>query len=208
MGAYVHRHAERVVADALADTRVVIINGARQSGKSTLVHAVTAARPDVAERRLDRTTDLQAARRDPESFVIHRGLLVIDEIQRAPELILPIKARVDDSQRPGQFLLTGSARLHGLRTLPDALVGRSETIELWPFSQGEIENEPDGFVDAAFGPDDFEQDRPKVAHEHDRSEILTRSIRGGFPEAVARDHRRRSRWFSSYVNDLIDRDVT
>jgi predicted AAA+ superfamily ATPase len=75
---------------------------------------------------------------------------VIDEIQREPNLVLPIKARVDDSDRPGQFLLTGSARLLGLRSLPDSLVGRSETIELWPFSQGELAGCVETFLDSAF----------------------------------------------------------
>jgi len=76
--------------------------------------------------------------------------MVIDEIQRAPELLLAIKQRVDASPTPGQFLLTGSARVRGLRGLPDTLPGRMETIELWPFSQGEIDGRPDGFIDSAF----------------------------------------------------------
>jgi predicted AAA+ superfamily ATPase len=77
-------------------------------------------------------------------------LLMIDEIQRVPELLLAIKREVDRDPRPGRFLLTGSARLLGLRDLPDALPGRSETIELWPLSQGEIDSAADGFVDAVF----------------------------------------------------------
>ncbi len=84
------------------------------------------------------------------SLVRHDSLLLIDEIQRVPELMLAIKFEVDRDPRPGRFLLTGSARLLGLRDLPDALPGRLETIELWPLSQGEIDGAPDGFVDAAF----------------------------------------------------------
>lgn len=172
-------------------------------GKSTLVKRLIRSQLGALERRLDRATDLQAARADPERFVRHDGLLVIDEVQRAPELMLAIKAEVDDDPRPGRFLLTGSARLLGLRTLPDALVGRMETIELWPFSQGEIERTTDDFVDRVF------EDEPTLhgGGLDERVTYVERLTRGGFPEAIRRDEGRRSRFFSAYVNDLIDRDV-
>ena len=136
---YLDRRAAPLVTEALGDTRVVVVIEARQAGKSTLVHEVSRDISNVRERRLDRPNELQAATADPVAFVEHDGLLVVDEIQRAPELLLPIKARVDVDQRPGQYILTGSARLLGLRNVPDALVGRTETVELWPFSQGELD---------------------------------------------------------------------
>jgi uncharacterized protein len=201
---YRPRHLEKVITEALADTRVVIVNGARQAGKSTAVHRLVRDRPGVLERKLDRANDLSVARLDPTEFVAHDGLLVIDEVQRAPELILPIKARVDADNRAGQYLLTGSARLLGLRSLPDALVGRAETIELWPFAQGEIDGAPDRFVDTVFGPvSDL-----STAATLNRSDYLERMVRGGFPEAVERSGNRRARFFESYARDLIDRDVT
>jgi len=191
------------VAEALADTRVVLINGARQVGKSTLVRAVAGER--AAEwRDLDLPQDRQSALEDPTGFVSFDGLMVIDEIQRAPELLLAIKATVDADPRPGRFLLTGSARLLGLRDLPDTLPGRMETIELWPFSQGEIDSAPDAFIDAAF------QLGPALRHEPTitRADYADRVVRGGFPEAVARtDPRRRGRFFDAYVQNLIDREV-
>jgi uncharacterized protein len=201
---YRPRHVEGVITEALADTRVVVVNGARQAGKSTAVHRLVRDRPGVIERKLDRPNELTAARFDPIEFVEHDGLLVIDEVQRAPELILPIKDRVDADNRAGQYLLTGSARLLGLRTLPDALVGRAETIELWPFAQGEIDGAPDRFVDAVFT---TPADLSTAATLH-RSDYLDRIVRGGFPEAVERSGRRRARFFESYARDLIDRDVT
>lgn len=201
---YRPRHLESVIAEALADTRVVIVNGARQAGKSTVVHRLVRDRSGVLERKLDRPNDLSAARLDPTEFVAHDGLLVIDEVQRAPELILPIKARVDADTRPGQYLLTGSARLLGLRSLPDALVGRSETVELWPFSQGEIDDAPDRFVDTVFAA----APTLDTAAALTRSDYLDRAVRGGFPEAVERSGHRRARFFESYARDLIDRDVT
>src|SRR3954469_19802049 len=97
-----------------------------------------------------RDSNRSAALFDPVNFIQHDDLMVIDEVQRVPDLWLTIKNLVDRDPRPGRFLLTGSARLLSLRSLPDALPGRSETIELWPLSQGEIDSSPDGFVDAAF----------------------------------------------------------
>jgi hypothetical protein len=145
----------------------------------------------------------QAAQVDPTEFVALSENMVIDEVQRVPELLLAIKEQVDADPHPGRFLLTGSARVLGLRGLPDALPGRMETIELWPLSQGEIEERPDGFVDAVFtaGPE----------YRHTSTEVragyIERITRGGFPEAVARPPRRRERFLDSYVADLINRDV-
>lgn len=197
------RHAENEIREALADTRVVLVNGARQSGKSTLIRHV--ARGGAAEwRDLDAPLVRQAALADPTGFVDFPGMMVIDEIQRVPDLLLSIKVRVDADPRPGQFLLSGSARVLGLRGLPDALPGRMETIELWPFSQGEIDSRPDGFIDAVFAAG------PHLRHESQvsRSEYAERIVRGGFPEAVTRENpKRRQRFHDSYVADLIARDV-
>ena len=148
LGPVIPRHASNAVTEALADTRVVLLNGARQSGKSTLVRVIT--KDHGAEwRNLDNGLTRQAALADPTGFVDFPDLLVIDEIQRAPELLLAIKEQVDADPRPGRYLLTGSARVLGLRALPDTLAGRMETIELWPFSQGEIGGTRDAFIDAA-----------------------------------------------------------
>jgi uncharacterized protein len=188
---------------ALSDTRVVVVNGARQSGKSTLVHSLMKGRPGE-QRTLDDASTLGAAGADPNRFVRHEGTLAIDEIQRAPELMLAVKAAVDREARSGQFLLTGSARVLGLRKLPDALVGRMETLELWPFSQGEIEQRRESFIDTVFTLD------PHLAGTSDepRSGYVERVCRGGFPEAVRRDEGRRARFFAAYGNDLVERDVS
>ncbi|GGO14419.1 hypothetical protein GCM10010116_29040 [Microbispora rosea subsp. aerata] len=182
----------------------MLINGARQCGKSTLVRLL--AKERTAEwRNLDTPAVRQAAQEDPSGFVAFPDLMVIDEIQRVPELMLSIKEQVDSDPRPGRFLLTGSARVLGLRALPDALPGRMETIELWPFSQGEIDDTPDRFVDAIFA------EGADLHHTSSlsRADYAERVVRGGFPEAVARTNpRRRERFFDSYVADLIARDVS
>jgi predicted AAA+ superfamily ATPase len=194
-----------MACEALADTRVVVVNGARQVGKSTLARLIADDADNARQLYLDDPAILASAEEDPISFVRHDGLLLIDEIQRAPRLLLPIKHEVDKDPRAGRYLLTGSARLLGLRDLPDALPGRTETIELWPLSQGEIDNAPDGFVDHVFTHDVDTTMRSCPLRKHD---YVDRALRGGYPEAVRRDPgRRRNRFFDSYITDLITRDV-
>jgi len=93
--------------------------------------------------------------------------MVIDEVQRVPQLLLAIKETVDADPRPGRFLLTGSARVMALRDVPDALPGRMETIELWPLSQGEIDGVPDGFIDAVFAHANVAPTTPAAAPDPD-----------------------------------------
>jgi uncharacterized protein len=203
LGRILPRRSAQLVEEALGDTRVVLLNGARQCGKSTLAAQVGDAR-GAEWRSLDWAETRSAAINDPTGFVAGDGTMVIDEVQRIPELLLSIKAEVDADPRPGRFLLTGSARVLGLRDLPDTLPGRMETIELWPLSQGEIDGKPDGFVDAIF------EHGPAVRHAsaETRSGYVDRIVRGGFPEALARaTTRRRTRFFDAYVADLINRDV-
>jgi predicted AAA+ superfamily ATPase len=202
LGRILARHATVAVTDALADTRVVLVNGARQCGKSTLIARI-GSEHDAQWRSLDHAATRQSAAYDPTEFVRSADPLVIDEVQRVPELFLAIKELVDTDPRPGRFLLTGSAHVLALRGLPDALPGRMETIELWPLSQGEIDEQPDGFIDAIFtlGP------RLQHTSTETRASYIDRLTRGGFPEAVARTPRRRERFLDSYVSDLINRDV-
>jgi uncharacterized protein len=202
IGRILPRHAAIAVAEALADTRVVLVNGARQCGKSTLVAQLGAER-EAEWFSLDRAVTRQAAKYDPTEFVKGARPMVIDEVQRVPELFLAIKEVVDADPSPGRFLLTGSAHVLGLRGLPDAIPGRMETIELWPLSQGEIAEQPDGFVDAIF------EVGPELEHTsaENRTGYIDRVVRGGFPEAVARTGRRRERFLDFYLADLINRDV-
>ncbi len=203
IGRIIPRRIAPRVAEALDDTRVVLVTGARQAGKSTL--AAGFCREHAAEwRNLDRPADRSSAAADPVEFLKAPGLMVIDEIQREPDLLLSLKATVDEDPRPGRFLLTGSARLLGLRSVPDVLPGRMESIELWPLSQGELDAEgSDAFVDLIFdgGAD--------VRHTTSwgRQDYLERLVRGGFPGAVARPARRRERFLDEYLADLVNRDV-
>src|SRR6185436_4300359 len=137
--ALVPRHLADHVRMALRDTRVVVILGARQSGKSTLVEQVSRSEPARPLVSLDDDVALRGALDDPTGFVADlRTPVAIDEVQRAPDLLLAIKRSVDLDQRPGRFLLTGSANLLTAPTIADALTGRTEYLRLWPFSQAEL----------------------------------------------------------------------
>ncbi|MDR1448824.1 MAG: ATP-binding protein [Propionibacteriaceae bacterium] len=203
LGRLLPRQASVEVNAALSDTRVVLVNGARQCGKSTLVGQIARERGGVV-RSLDDPVWREAARADPTEFLASDALQVIDEVQRVPELLLGIKLAVDSEPRPGRFLLTGSARLMGLRGVPDALPGRMETVELWPLSQSEIGQTGGGqFVDAVFNAG---AELAVVSAER-RAGYVERLVRGGFPEAVAREGKRREAFLDSYVAELVNRDV-
>ena len=198
------RHAATRLGEALADTPVVYLQGARQSGKSTLAK-------DLGEQRsasyltLDTAAVLAAATDDPDGFVA--GLarpVVIDEAQRSPALTLAIKAAVDADRRPGQFLLTGSAGVMSLPKLSDSLAGRMELHTLWPLSQGEIEGVRESFVDRLFAA----ELAPLTATPVSEEEVIVRMCAGGFPEARGRRAaRRRGAWFDAYVDSILQRDV-
>ena len=136
----IRRNITRALLDALGDRPVVLLHGARQVGKSTLAQHVASSLHPARYVTLDDAAMLSAARADPEAFVRDlAGPVVLDEIQRVPELLLAIKAAVDRGRRPGRFLLTGSANVLLLPRLADTLAGRMEILTLWPLSQGEVE---------------------------------------------------------------------
>ncbi len=198
------RHAQQQVLDALADTRVVFIAGARQVGKSTLARGIAHGSHPAQEFSLDNRATREAALADPEGFVAElRGPVFIDEIQRAPDLLLAIKDAVDRDLTPGRFLLTGSANVRTARKVKDALTGRMETIPLWPLAQSEIHGTNVNFVDALFA------GRPPqiVGSTIGRDAFVSIVAAGGYPEARAREGRRRARWFASYLDTTLDRDL-
>ncbi|MBC6403780.1 MAG: ATP-binding protein, partial [Hyphomonadaceae bacterium] len=153
---------------------------------------------------LDDEQSRQFANDDPGGFM--RGLerAVIDEVQRAPGLILVLKKTVDEDPRPGRFLITGSVDLFKGTISPDSLAGRVETIKLLPFSQSEIvRRKPPGFFEKAFG-----VDFPTLKETGRTTDLIKRVIAGGYPEALMRqDERRRQTWLRSYASALTTRDV-
>lgn len=198
----IRRALEPRVRAALADTPIVVIQGARQVGKSTLA-GVIGDSIGAVHVTLDDATSLAAARFDPAAFVAQAGAgcLVIDEAQRAPELILALKAAVDRDRRPGRFLLTGSADL--LRLGGDSLAGRAETLELWGFAQAELRGGGGHVIDRLLA-GDLELGGSGLG----RAGLLELVCAGAYPEALARGPgARRAAWFASYVSRIAERDV-
>jgi uncharacterized protein len=188
---------------ALGDTPAVMLVGPRQAGKSTLVKQLADGAHPARYLSLDDLRTLEAARRDPVGLIESaEGPLILDEIQRAPELLLPIKASIDRDRRPGRFILTGSAQVMLLPTVSESLAGRLEIHTLWPFSQAEIEGVPGRIVELLFG---FSP--PGSAPATPRAQLVERIVRGGYPEAAARGDDRREEWLAAYLTTIVQRDL-
>lgn len=201
------RHITPLLAEALTDTPVVVLNGARQSGKSTLVQSLAALLlPPRQYLTLDDAVVVNAAKSDPAGFINGlAGPVTLDEVQRAPELFLAIKAAVDRDRQPGRFLLTGSADVLLLPGIADSLAGRVEVLSLWPLSSAELADSVTlNRADWLFQGDLAALSIPPCG----RSDLIDRLLAGGFPDAVTRSNpRRRAAWFDSYVQSILQRDV-
>lgn len=200
------RRSLGVAVDSLSSFRAVVIQGARQVGKSTLA-GLLADHIQARSVTLDREEDLTAARDDPTIFLDALGTpAVIDEIQRAGDLIvLALKQRLDASRASGQYVLTGSTNFLASPVLSESLAGRIDLLTLWPLSMGEINNGSDGFVDRAFG-----GSVDLLAHRGDtptRADYLDLLSRGGYPEVQGFDPRSRRRWFERYLETVLRREV-
>ena len=195
------RFVERRAREALSDTPVVLIVGPRRAGKTTL------ARKMEEEGRtyltLDDRTVLDAAQSDPAGFVRGLDRAIVDEIQRAPDLLLAIKKTVDEDYRPGRFLLTGSANVTTLPRVADSLAGRMETIRMLPLARAEIQGGTPSFLERLFS-GNLQGVREAVVGDDLVRIVLT----GGFPEAVGREsERRRQAWTRSYLASVLTRDL-
>ncbi len=195
------RWQEKQVKDRLRTRRVVMLVGSRQCGKTTLAKKI--ATKDMEYRTLDNQVDRELARTDPNHFVRHKArTLIIDEVQKVPDLLSAIKQAVDDDTRPGQYLLTGSANIQNLPSVRESLAGRVSKVRLRQLSQGEIIGKETKFFDLAFA----QKFKPsKIIH--DRNAIVTMALKGGFPEALAANEKDRRLWHQDYVDALIERDL-
>ena len=197
------------IAEALLDTPVVLLAGPRQAGKTTLVRQM--AGQGLRYLTLDDELTLMSAREDPVGMIRSLDRAVIDEIQRAPGLLLAIKKSVDEDRRPGRFLLTGSANLMALPAAADSLAGRMETLSLLPLSQSEIEGHASNWVDCAFAGRILATDAPALGVD-----LVERVLRGGYPEAVSRASEKRrvawarapDRWSMIAATDFLARSFT
>ena len=200
-GTLFKRHAAGQVAAALKDTPVVMINGPRQCGKTTLARGF--AGKGRAYLTMDDDTVLEAARSDPAGLVRGLDCAIIDEVQRAPELLRAIKRAVDDDRRPGRFLLTGSANVLTLPHVSESLAGRMEVISLLPLSMTEVRGAKPAFLKSAF------EGRVATAPETVVGDDLVDAVAtGGYPGMLQRrDRKRRQAWARDYVKAIVRRDV-
>lgn len=190
---------------ALKDRPCILINGPRQCGKSTLTGVIAEVYKKTSYITLDDEGILLTAKKDPKGFIDSIGdRVVIDEIQRAPELLLPIKISIDKNRKPGRFILTGSANVYLLPSVSESLAGRIEILSLYPFSQGELIQRKEVFIDRLFSNKKFSIN----SYNQTKKEIYKRVLNGGYPELVLKiKNDRKEAWFSSYINSLVQRDI-
>ena len=190
--------------EALADTPAVLITGPRQSGKTTICLSFA-----ESERRrfltLEDGLTFAAAATDPDEFLASvQGPVVIDEVQRVPDLFRGLKRAIDRNREPGRFLLAASTSVPALARAAESLAGRLDVHQLWTLSQNELEHRCGGFVDDLFATSPPRSSGPAVS----RQALVERVCRGGYPEVQGRvSTDRRQAWFTSYVTEVVQRDI-
>jgi len=195
----IRRWQEEEIKEALETMRVVMLVGARQTGKTTLAKYIVS--DDCVYRTLDDLSALEAAKSDPMNFVKHnKKTMIIDEIQRVPELILAIKKVVDENPGDyGKYLITGSANIMALPTVKESLAGRVAKIRLRPFTYGEIISNPPKFLQRLKNRDFIDN------NGSDKKKTLELAFKGGFPEAINKS--KPKRWYMDYIEALVESDL-
>lgn len=198
------RNLQTDLLEATKVTPVVLINGARQTGKSTLATGMFPLHDRPRYISLDDIATLGLAKTSPKSFIQSlTSPVIIDEIQRAPELFLPIKESIDKLRKPGRYMLTGSANVLTLPKLADSLAGRMEIYTLWPLSQGELKGQQESFIDTVFS-------KEMLPHVNaiEMPQLVEALVAGGYPDIQSRATTRlRENWYTSYINSILERGV-
>lgn len=199
------RNISQNILKSLKNNPVVLINGARQVGKSTLVEELIKEGYKADYISLDDHTILFASSNDPYGFLDkYEHSLAIDEVQRNPEIFVAIKRIVDRRKKSGQFLLTGSANVLTIPKVSESLAGRMILHTLWPLSQGELKGKKEKFIDWAFK----EKKLPSVKKAMKQSDLINLIVNGGYPRSlVAEDQKDRKEWMRSYVDTILQRDI-
>ncbi len=196
------RNLQKKLEKALTRSPVVLLTGPRQSGKTTLMKEISKIR-GYSYVTFDDINFLSAAKNDPMGFIA--GLnkpVLLDEVQRVPELFLAIKHDVDENRTPGRYALTGSANPLLIPRLGDSLAGRMEIFDLFPLSQGELSNSHENFIDIVFS-----KQIPLPAQTLSRADLYKKIAIGGYPPVQGFDFADRESWFNSYVTTLLQRDI-
>ena len=190
--------------EALADAPVVLVHGPRQCGKTTLARQAGEA-AGFAYLSFDDDVQRAAAQSDPVGYVADLpARVILDEIQRVPELFTTLKAAVDARREPGRFILTGSANVLLIPRLADSLAGRMEILRLHPLAQAELAGNSPQFLPALL------QGRLKAGAQGQRlgRDLAERVAAGGYPPALKRSSpKRRAVWYRDYAETLVQRDI-
>lgn len=207
------RHLDTPLARALGEFPAVTLLGGRQVGKTTLARSLASGRWPAGYVTLDDRAVLDAALRDPDGFVDGLALpVVLDEVQRAPDLLRSVKRAVDRNRRPGMFLITGSANLLTMKSVSESLAGRAAVFELCPFSWAELHRAaPPATVEALFScrtARAFLEALPAQSTRVPRNQVVRRMLAGGYPvPALMSGGAARSQWLESYRQTYLERDV-
>lgn len=197
------RNVESLLKKALARNPVVLLNGARQVGKSTLASKFLKEGQFQYITFDDEITYL-LAKNNPSGFIASLNKpVIIDEVQRVPEIFLAIKVDVDKHRISGRYLLTGSANPLLIPRLGDSLAGRMEVINLMPLSQGEILGHQETFIDDIFDDKHIQQSKTPLL----KKELFEKIIIGGYPPVQNSDDETRDAWLRSYVSLILQRDI-
>ena len=189
---------------------VVAIIGPRQCGKSTLVRGL---RGDWKYYDLESPDDYQLISNDPVSFfTLNTDQVIIDEAQQYPDLFKVLRGVVDaDRKRKGRFILTGSSSPEIVKEITESLAGRIATVELWPFKQNELYENPlpgiyEILIDGAARPKDFLELQPILQAKQSMNVWL----KGGFPEPLIESEVNAifyQQWMENYIIDYVGRDI-
>jgi len=200
----INRKIKPKLLDALTDSPVLLVHGARQTGKSTLVKQVAETDYPAKYLTFDDAGILSAAMNNPVDFISgYEENMIIDEVQRVPEIFLAIKSFVDKKRHPGKFILTGSSNVFLLPKVSESLAGRIEILKLFPLSQSEISSSNYNFVEELFGKVTKLNFKPEK-----NNNLVSKILSGGFPEMQTRKNRERQKaWFRSYITTILQRDV-
>lgn len=197
---YYNRLIEDEIEEALSFNPVVMITGPRQAGKTTL--ARKQQKPNREYVNLDDQVLLDIAKDDPIGFIREFDNVIIDEIQRAPELFLTIKKSVDEDRKPGRFLLTGSANVLLVPQMADSMVGRMQRINLFPLARAEIYGVKPTFFDSLFS-----GNIPKPKYPVIGGDLVKLVMTGGYPDAIVLNEKQRRKWTNSYLELTLTRDL-
>lgn len=199
---YINRTLEKHIKQLSNQFKVILVTGARQVGKSTLLKHCDPERNYVT---LDDYRAREMALNDPELFLQrYKAPLIIDEIQYAPSILSYIKIAVDNSDKKGQYWLTGSQQFHMMKNVTESLAGRVAIVDLKGLSLKEL----DGLEQAPFIPtaDNIESMR-KSSKYHDLTDIYERIWRGSYPEVNTNTDTDWETFYKSYLRTYIERDI-